>query len=377
MKSIASMLQTADNHVELLFEAKNSGRIIVGYLANGYAPEEMILASGAYPVALNRGGDSEPVLLSISRVGRYVDTFCKAQVGYPMIDEPLYQIPDLVVIPVTDQHVRAIADAWAFYVDVDLFRLGVPHSKTPHGYSYYCSQLSVFKERLEKLTKLKITDDSLFALMAETNQINRLLKQISWSRSEKNPRLAGGQFIRMLHYSSLISRQRLIPLLESVLAEIRKSAAKTRPGKPRILLTGSTLARGDYNILDILETSGADVVFEEFTEGLRDYSQDFSLDGDPLQSLCDCYFRNKLPGAFFRDSVNERFNFLSERIAEFNPDGIVWYSLLYRDTYDQEAFLFEKEMADRKIPFMHLKSDYDAGEKGSLKTKIETFIDTL
>jgi len=51
-----------------LKKAKEEGRKIVGYAPGGYLPEELVLASGAIPICLVRGGDHSMVELA----GAYV-----------------------------------------------------------------------------------------------------------------------------------------------------------------------------------------------------------------------------------------------------------------------------------------------------------------
>jgi benzoyl-CoA reductase/2-hydroxyglutaryl-CoA dehydratase subunit BcrC/BadD/HgdB len=164
---------------------------------------------------------------------------------------------------------------------------------------------------------------------------------------------------------------------------LRAYAASLGAGKttgqagPRILLTGSTLALGDYKVVELLEEAGASVVIEEFCEGVRDYWEPVRTDGDLLSRLADRYFTQKVPGAFFRGATEERFAFLRKLIADFHVDGVVWYSLLYRETYGIEAHLFQKEADKINLPMLTVASDYDPADTGALRTRIEAFIETL
>lgn len=117
---------------------KDEGVKIVGFTPGGYMPEELVHACGAIPVGLIRGGDHEPVAVSGAYIPRFIDTFCRSQIGYRVLEEePLYQMIDLLVTPLTDSNIRAIADCWTFYTDVDIFRFGVPQNKTEYGLEYY------------------------------------------------------------------------------------------------------------------------------------------------------------------------------------------------------------------------------------------------
>jgi benzoyl-CoA reductase/2-hydroxyglutaryl-CoA dehydratase subunit BcrC/BadD/HgdB len=76
--------------------------------------------------------------------------------------------------------------------------------------------------------------------------------------------------------------------------------------------------------------------------------------------------------------MKERFGYLKKLIKEFKVEGVVWYSLMYRDCYDREGLLFS-QILDKEIgiPCLKLNSDYDAAETGQMRTRVETFIEIV
>ena len=377
MEAMEKISAHVGTRLQDLQQMRKKGQKIVGYIPNGYMPEELVYACGAVPVPLNRGGDPEPVAISASYLGRFMDPFCRAQIGYRVLkEEPLYQMLDLLVVPVTDIHIRAIADSWDFFTDVEVYRLGVPHMKTNHGLRYYSEGLELLKERLQKLTGVEITEKNLHKEIEGANRRRTLLRNLSLTRKTEPSPLRGRDFIRLLHQSFLADRTFLAEILESLAVEFRGLQA-LHSGGPRILLTGSTLAQGDYKVVDLLEEAGASIVMEEFSEGLREYWQNVGTEGDGIRALAEAYFAQKIPGAFFRGVMRERFNFLSTLTRDFKVDAVVWYSLLYRECYDVEGALFRKELEKLNIPLLQISSDYDPVEAGALRTRIETFVETL
>lgn len=361
-----------------LRKMRDKGVKIVGYTPGGFMPEELVHACGAMPVpvGLLRGGDPEPVAVSGAYIPRFIDTFCRSQIGYRMQEEePLYQMIDLLVAPITDNNIRAIADTWDFYTDVEVFRFGVPHAKTELGFKYYLEGLNLLKEKLEKLTNSRVEDKKLRKEIETSNRMRELLQEISLLRKSDKPSILGGEFARLNHASFYADRGTFVQILGSLLGELRKKEAEAR--KPRILLTGSTLAMGDYKIPDMLESYGASVVIEEFCEGIRHYKERVKPNGDLIEALADRYFRRRIPCAFFRPS-RERIDFVLKLAGDFDVDGIVWYQLMYRDSYDIESFYFSKILKEKlDIPMLKVQSDYDMAELGPLRTRVETFIDVL
>jgi benzoyl-CoA reductase/2-hydroxyglutaryl-CoA dehydratase subunit BcrC/BadD/HgdB len=360
-----------------VMELKNKGKKIVGYIPNGYIPDELVYACDAIPLPLIHGGEFAPVIASTKCLLRFLDTFCRAQIGYRILkQETLYQIIDVLIVPVTDNHVRAIADSWDFYTDVEVVRFGVPHAKTHHGLTYYLEGLRLVKEKLEQLTGNDIKDQRLRQEIELSNTMRNLLRKISLMRMSEHPPLRGKDFIELNHACLLGDRHIMVEILKSVYKELKEKKVPILKG-PRILLIGSTMALGDYKIHDLIEETGASIVIEEFCEGTKKYWENVKTNGDVIRALADSYFMRSVPGAFFRGSYKERFDYLLKLITDFKVNGVVWYSLMYRDAYDVEGYLFGRMMDKLKVPFLKVSSDYNDSEIGALRTRIETFIEVI
>jgi len=362
-------MDTLSDHMKTrvleLKKLQNEGCKIIGYTPGGYMPEELVYACGAVPVGLIRGGEQEPVLYAGAYLPRWMDTFCRAQIGYKMLGEdPSYQMVDLLAVPLTDNNIRAVADCWDFYTDTEVFRFGVPHDKSDFAFNYYLDGINLLKEKLESLTGNKMDEAKLKEAIDLCNRERELLKEISLMRMSDQPPISARDFIELNHNSFLADTRIMVEALESVCTELKKQESARSMKGPRILLTGSTLARGDYKILSLIEETGAEVVIEEFAEGMRHYWETVNPDGDLMEALADRYFRRRVPPAWFRPG-RERLDFLIKLAKDFKVDGVIWYQLMYRDSYDFESYYFppmlEKETG---LHMLKIESDYDASEIG-------------
>jgi benzoyl-CoA reductase/2-hydroxyglutaryl-CoA dehydratase subunit BcrC/BadD/HgdB len=360
-----------------LEELKKQGKKIVGYFPGGYMPEELVYACGAVPVALNRGGDHEAVEVAGAYIVRWVYTFGRAHIGYKMLGtEPIYDLIDVLVVPITDNHVRITADAWDVFTDVEVFRFGVPHVKHDRAVAYYANALRSLKDRLEKLTGTEITEQSLRAAIDLCNKERDLLKEISLMRKLERPPIAAMDFVKLNHASMVLDKQVMVEALESLCAELKAKEGPPASG-PRILLMGSTLAHGDYKVLDMIDKAGGTVVVEEFGEGMKRYWENVRGDGDLVQALADMYFTRRVPPEWFRPG-RERQEFVISLAREFKVDGVVWYQLTNRETSDFESYWYpDVLMKEAGVPMLKLQSDYDAVERGAMSTRIETFIEMV
>ena len=377
MEAMDKLAQHVRGRVGDFAKLKKEGKKLIGYSPGDFMPEDMIIAVGAVPVPLMRGGTHEPVAESSAYLPRFIDTFCRAQIGYKMSgDDPLYQMVDNVVITLSENNTRAIADCWDFYTDVKTYRFGVPHQRDDVALEYFTEGIGLLGEGLEELVGNKLDEGKLGEEIALTNKMLELLEKISELRQSANPPITGKQFIELQHASYYGDKAFVLECLEEIYNGLRDKQGP-KP-EARIMVVGSTLAYGDYKIYDLVEEAGAVIVVEEFAEGMRHYWQRVNLNGDLRAALADRNFARRVPPAWFRPAAKLRIEFAEKLAKDYAVDGIIWYNLMYRDSYDIQYYYFEKALdKDMGLKTLKVVSDYDTSEVGPMKTRIEAFVETL
>jgi len=376
-----SIYTKLENHAKLrtleLTKMKKGGAKIVGYVPEGFFPEELAYAAGAIPVALCKGGDYEAVWESLRYIPRFVCTWCRSQIAYKMSGDPWYALPDLLFVPATDCNEKSIGDMFTYWSDIDVMFYGVPHNKMVDAINYYTEGLELVKARLEEFTGNKITDENLKAEIEIQNQIRTLLKNIGELRKSDNPPITGYEFIKLNHYTLMADRHFVIECLEEIYEELKK-VTPIKNDKVRLYLTGSTMAMGDYRMYELIDQVGADFVCEDFAGGIRPYLNNVELTGnDLIENLTDAYFTKRREAAWFRPSAH-RVNYLIDDIKDYKCDGVVWYQILYRESYDMQSFYFDDRIkAATGVPMVKIETDYDVSEKGNIKTRLETLCEII
>ena len=377
MEAIDKLSEHLSTRLIDLKRAKKDGSKIVGYTAGGYLPEELVLACGATPICFVRGGDHSVVEVASAYICRWIDTFCRAQIGYGVSgQDPYYNVMDLLIVPITDNHVRAVSDVLDYNTNIEIFPFGVPHMKEESALSCYLHGITRVKTKLEELTGVEITESKLMEAIHLCNRERELFREISCMRKSRPAPISSKEFVALNHGSFLADKKVMVEILESVRKELKGHAAPSHEG-PRVMLTGSTLALGDNKVLDITEQTGGAIVVEEFAEGIRPYWGNVNPDGDLLKALADCYFMQRVCPAWFRPG-EERHHFLLKLAKDFNVAGVIWYQLMYRESYKAESYYFPDILKrETGLPMLTVESDYDPSETGPLRTRIETFIETV
>ena len=379
MKALVRLSEHMKTRIPALTKLKESGVKIVGYTPGGFMPEELVYAAGAVPICLVRGGDTEPATESLAFLPRFLDTFCRSQIGYwAMGEEPLYQLPDILIAPLTDCNTKVIADCWNFYTDVEVFRMGVPHNKGRDAFEYYLEGLHILKEKLENFTGNVITETKLREEIEYGNKLRNLFKSISFLRREADSPISSRDFVRLHHASFYAEKTAFLEILEALHEELKQNKNQGITKKPRIMFTGSTIAFGDDRIFEMMDGVEGEIVIEEFAEGIRPYMDNVVCNGgDIMKAMAEAYFRKRIPAPWDRP-WGDRLERLIAIAKDFKVDGILWYQMMYRDGYDIQAHWYEKRFRETaNLHMLKLESDYTVSEKGTMKTRLETFVDVI
>jgi benzoyl-CoA reductase/2-hydroxyglutaryl-CoA dehydratase subunit BcrC/BadD/HgdB len=339
-------LEKLDSHLKTrltdLSKEKEQGRKIIGYSAGGFLPEELVLACDAIPLCFIQAGDNRILRDACAYICRWFDPFWRSQIGYLTSGkDPYCTIVDLIVVPITDNHVRAFSNTVGYYTpEIESFVFGVPHVKDTIAFEYYLQGIARLKKKLEAFTGIEITESRLKQSTELCNRERALFRKISLMRKSENFVVTSKDFVALNHGSFLADKEIMVDILESFIQEVKENTPLSKDG-PRILFTGSTLARGDTKVMDIIEDSGGAIVMEEFAEGIRPYWGMVKLEGDLMANLAESYFMDRV----------------SYKVESYFFPGIL-----------------KKETG---LPMLVLESEYDAMETGPMKTRIETFMETI
>ncbi|MFC1862712.1 2-hydroxyacyl-CoA dehydratase subunit D [Thermodesulfobacteriota bacterium] len=342
-------------------------------------PEELIVAAGAIPLCLIEGGDTIPLEASSSEIPNIFCPFARALVGERLLKRnPYYNMIDMLIAPITCQHLRKVADIWEFHHDQEIFKLGIPHQcSNDFEIEYYMDRLKALKERIEKCTGNEITDEKIGNAIELYNRIRALLRKISLIRCNTSPPIDTIDFVKLNHLSFYADPVFMVDFLESVYNDLRNKRPDIDSDAPRLLLIAPNIAFGDYKTLELIKETGGNIVIEEVYEGIRNYWSTVNKYDDLFKSLAEAYLRDRLPPAFMRYSSKPRFDFALKLIEDFNVSGVIWYGLQGCETYDQESFFFKHKLVQLDIPMLILESDYGMTGTGQVRTRIEAFMEMV
>jgi benzoyl-CoA reductase/2-hydroxyglutaryl-CoA dehydratase subunit BcrC/BadD/HgdB len=379
MDILEGMAKTARTRAEHLREQKGKGVKIVGYVGR-FVPEELILASGALPYLLCRGGQPEPPDAVIPYLLRFMSPYTRSQIGYHLLGvDPIVPMLDLIVVQCSDCHESRLADLFEYF-KLPTVRLGVPTDwEKSLSRDYYYKGLTRLGEKLEDLTGNKISDEKLKESIDSTNKVRDLLKKIKLLRKAQPSPIGGYDFIRLNHYSFYCDSAELPSQLNDLYGGLQKGKSPFSKEAPRILLAGHVVAVGDYVVPKLIEDSGGVIAAEFLDEGMRHCEFNVKTDGDLMKNLGETYYLERTPPSIFQPAWEERVELLKKLIRDFNIDGVIWYQLSFEEVYNLECSIISRVMDEINIPFLKLESSYEYAREavGPLTTRVESFVESI
>ncbi len=378
----------------IIERARGEGRKVVGYFPGGYVPEELIYASGAIPICLSHGGDARVAGEGLSVLPHVICPFVRAQVGEIRLQtNPYYRMVDLLVVPSTCQHLRKVADVVELFYPTPVFKLGVPYEPADSfALTFFRDRFTDLRARLAEITGSPVSDESIDEAITLYNRMRELFKAISFTRAGQGPAVSAIEFAKLNHASFYADPAEMVEVLQQVHDDLLGGAGvgAAAPGsgdgsaedggadeRPRLALVGPNLGYGDYDILNIVEECGGNVVIEDIFEGIRDYWHSVTPGPDPIEALAHSYLLDKIPHMFMRSSAAPRVDELLRLAQEFRVAGVIWYELVCCELYDEEAFFFDKRLQEAGLPMLTLEADYGGLRAGGVRTRVEAFLELI
>lgn len=382
MESIKSYIErlgsARENGFSEMEQLKKNGRKVVGTYCL-FAPYEVIAASGALPVSLC-GMKEEPIAPAEKHLPRNLCPLIKSSYGYAITGTcPFFFYSDLVVGETTCDGKKKMFEYLGNITPVHVMRLPDSNNRE-EDYANWRKEIRYLKERIEKELDLEITDENLRDAIKEKNEERRVFKKFYELSKFNPPPLSGLEVFRVLFSSGYaFDKKKQIETIRGLTSAIQEAYAQgslgTRPGRPRILVTGCPIGGATEKVLRIIEESGGTIVCYENCGGTRDREELVDEQADPYAALAKKYLNIACSCMSPNDN---RITMLSRLIDEYRVDGVIDVVLQACHTYNVETYRIKEFVRQQKhIPYMSVETDYSQGDEGQMRTRVRAFMEIL
>jgi benzoyl-CoA reductase subunit C len=361
-----SQFQTLYEEKVILAKAwKEKGGRVLGYF-NSLTPEELIYAADILPVEIL--GTQRTITESRKYLPKFLCTFLKDCLEQALSGDLDYL--DGIVMAHACEAMRGFFGVWKQNIRLPSFFLQVPATSEDDAKDYFHQELLVLKDFLEKLSGKTITSERLRHAIHLYNENRKLMKELYEIRKKPGAPFSGSVLIDVIKAGLVIPKEDHNGMVRKLIENYRPQES-SKGSEIRLFVMSNALDEAK-TIIDVIETSGARVVSDNFCFGLRYCWEPVALDADPLLSLADHYLKKiPCPGKY---PMARMANQLTEMVKEARADGVVWTIEKYCDPFLFESPFLLDRLREEGIHVLSVEAE-EAGNIGRLKTKIEAFIE--
>ncbi|MGM0689421.1 MAG: 2-hydroxyacyl-CoA dehydratase subunit D [Bacillota bacterium] len=348
-----------------------SGKPVIGYLCC-FAPPELVSAAGAIPYRIT-GRPGEDTSSADAYLEPYGCTYVR-NILARAVKGSLDFLDGLIISHSCDM-VQRLYGIWTYYHPLPYsYMFNVPHQVSPWGQNFFKRELVFFKESLEKYTGNKIASGALKDAINVYNRNRSLVRELYQLRREPQPRIKGSKMLELLIHGGTLPASDFSILLEERLGQARQRRVEVDK-KPRILVWGSIM--DDPALLKMIEDAGAEVVADDTCIGFRVWEKDVPVTDDPYEGLTRHYFTDFQCPRTDRGPGTDRFDYLLKRAREYDVDGIVGYCISFCDPHKFDYPDLRDYLKKEGLPLLLIDDNYSFEPAGSIKTRLQAFIEML
>ena len=382
----ASLEELANETPRRITEAKKNGVKVVGYFCP-HVPEEIILAGGMLPIRLAFGGDVSAAAAGEEYLKPYSCPYARCCLGYRLEDKnPYYHMIDALCVAQTCDNLKLVQEYWQKYFNIPVFKLGLPHTHDafrtrPHALEYFKHEIEHLRRELGEFSGKPIRDGDVRKAISLCNKIREKLHILyEYPREETTP-IKWREVLNITQAGYLVDRGDFLSELTNIQVQTSNSSRRleTDGSHPRLMISGSIIGIGDNKILDIIETAGGNIIADAVCTGsmfARKNVTIFGIMGNPIEAIAERYLYN-IPCPCMTD-LDKRLGRMVKIARDYRVNGVIYYSLKYCDTWRSEFQLIKDRLFDElAIPSLLIESDYSPSDVGTIRTKVEAFIELL
>ena len=319
-----------------------------------YFPQEIAMAMGAASVGLCSMSD-ETIPVAEQTLPKNLCPLIKASYGFAVTDKcPFFYFSDIVVGETTCDGKKKMYEFMSEFKDV-------------------------FILELPKKFDVEITEEKLREAVRISNEGRRALKDF-YELMKMDPAPMKGENLYNVLYGTTFKfdRSKVPAEIDALTAKVKEeyAAGKNEGKKHRILITGCPMGGATMKVVKAIEENGGVVVAFENCSGAKSVDRLIDeSDPDIYEAIARRYLNI---GCSVMTPNPNRFELLNELIDEYQVEAVVEMTLQACHTYNVEAGKVGRFVREeKKIPYLHVETDYSQSDVGQLNTRIAALIEML
>ncbi len=365
---------------------KEKGKKVIGYMCM-FAPTELIMAADAIPVRVNSGW-YDTSKLGDRVVPVEVCPILRSTIGAKMIElSPFLEKSDALISVLTCDGMTKLSEILSDTKTI--WGMNIPRVKdASHSLRFWNDEIRQMKTQLEQFTGNKITRKSLKEAIETSHRATKAFRRLQELR-KGNPVIMGRDAMLVNQTFLWDDKKRWTEKAEALCVELEKRVERKdwvcSPDTPRVMVTGTPMFWPDNWKLPTLVEEGNPqgiIVADEQCSGERILNDPIGVDewsmDDMLNAISDRYLMaSTCPCFTSKDGNEDRINWLTTKIKEWNIQGVIYYVVRGCMLYAMEYSRVKKTLDKINVPVYYLDTEYTREDVGQMKTRVEAFLEML
>ncbi len=360
-------------------ELKGQGKKIIGYLC-AFTPLELISAAGLIPFRI-KGNVREPITKADTQMETIICPLVRS--CFDVTLKGNYDFLDGLVIPHACDSICRTYDIWKYTLQLPYSHfVNVPHTLSNPSKEFFKEELNLFRKSLSRFTGRELSEEDLIQAIRAYNQNRAKIKELYQLRKSDPPLLSGAEVTKILVAAMGIPVEESSELLSQVIEEVKQRENSLPGGVARIMVVGGQV--DDAAFLELVESSGANVVMDDLCPGAREYWAQVDSTKEPIEGIAERYLEKIYCGRTYREKkgsyqeyLEERFGHIGRAIRDFKVNGVIIYLYRYCDPFGFEVPAMKSYIESMGIPVLYLEDEYSLATIGRLRTRVQAFLEML
>jgi benzoyl-CoA reductase/2-hydroxyglutaryl-CoA dehydratase subunit BcrC/BadD/HgdB len=348
--------------LEELRQFRSKGGKVAGYTCHMF-PAAVAAGLDLWPVRVLCGATSDSESAGERMVRADVCPHVKSLIGNVLDRKSLHAQIDLWIGLQTCDQMRRGMDVITGRLGKEVHPIQVPATRTPEAKEYYAFQIKRFVSDIEARYGVTYCDEHALKWRHAQEKAASVL-----SKAARSGSVSPTDLHAMFHLYFVARPFGLADFIEEAI-----DASEVFSPSRKIILAGSPLAAEDTVLLEELEFGKISVIPLNCT-GLNtvEYADGTSFGDDLVSSLA--YSAFNLPPCIRSRPNRDVYDRIGEAISQTGASGLIVKSLKFCDLWYTERERIRKSF---DIPVLVFDSDYAAGGRERIATRIEAFLEML
>ena len=365
-------MQHAVAHIrETIHEKKQEGKKVIG-CAPIFVPEELVIASGAFPVGI-WGGQK----VSLSGSQEYFPPFaCSVVQSITELSmKGTYDDVDAIMLTSLCDTLKCMSQT----IQLSAPKLQPIFIKHPQNYRLECAveymvkELNRVKEELEEVTGNKITEESLKQAIELCNRDRRALLRFKKLLAEKPGILTNHERHDVIKSRLYMDRERHAQLMEELNEKLEEEPVPAFDGI-RLYVCGVMME--PVELLDILDEFGFAIVGDELVQESRQFRYMVPEGLSQVERLAR-QIQQIRGEAFLYDPKKERDDVIAEECKDVRADAVLFSLMKFCDTDEYDYPWVRDAVQAMGLPILNLEIEQIMQSFEGARTRLQAYAEQI